>query len=77
MSENKNMRNLNLDQLNAVVGGITDGEKAKLQKMIEAYLAAEAAGNQELCESCKVEYNEYISQLITKYGAAHVASILP
>ena len=76
MSENKNMRELNLDQLNKVVGGIADYEKEKLIKMAEACVAAEAAGDEEQFEILKVRYNEYVAKLIQKYGAGEVAELV-
>ena len=75
MSENKDMRELNLDQLNAVVGGITSYEKEQIKTLREACAAAEAAGDEEQIEICKIKCNEYIDKLINKYGVDEVAKL--
>ena len=72
MNENKNMRELNLDQLNKVVGGISSADEKKIKELVEACMAAEAAGDEEQFEILKAKYNEFIAKLIQKYGIGEV-----
>ncbi len=73
--EGKKRFELNLEQMNAVVGGISSNDKKKLRELVEACQAAEAAGNEALFESCKAAYNEFIAYLIKEYGLGEVADL--
>ena len=71
--EEKKRVELNPEQLNKVVGGITSSEKAKFKELAKACEAAQAAGDAELFESCKDEFTGYVEQLVAKYGLDDVA----